>query len=47
MHQTLPNFYIEKYLNLMQRILIIEWGGGRVELITELIEDNLRTASNQ
>lgn len=27
MHQTLPNFYIEKYLNLMQRILIIEWGG--------------------
>lgn len=28
MHQTLPNFYIEKYLNLMQRILIIEWGGG-------------------
>lgn len=46
MHQTLPNFYIEKYLNLMQRILIIEWG-GRVELITELIEDNLRTASNQ
>lgn len=34
MHQTLPNFYIEKYLNLMQWILIIEGGEGGTDYRT-------------
>lgn len=41
MHHTLPNFYIGKYLNLMQWILIIVGGGEQDK------EDNLQTASNQ
>lgn len=43
MHHTLHNFYIEKYLNLMQWILIIVGGGGG----EDDKEDNLQTASNQ
>lgn len=46
MHHTLPNFNLGNYLNLMQWILIIVGGGG-VELILEMKEENLQTASNQ